>query len=342
MRGRISSLVVSMALAFFLWLSLAGQDTNLVDLAVGLNLHSLPDHLHIKGETPKEVSLRVLANAAQVRFLADRKLSLPLDLSLAQEGHNAFPVLLEPLQLPRGVKVSGVDPETIEFEALHLSQKMVPLKPQVLGQLDPAFQLEGLVLEPASVTIQGTPEILARVDHLETASLSVDGLTGDTVLPVSVVLPPEGTVTIVGSKEIQAAISISEIRTQVVVSDIPVEIETRDSEQLNGRHRGSGVSPSPGKHEKDSPVAVEPASFIAHPARVGVTISWPSSRSRPVNADEVRALVSVNGEQLKAEGRITVPVVAVPPAGAAVAAINPAMVVVSYVPPAAKANKVKP
>ena len=238
MRGRISSLIVSMTLAFFLWLGLAGQDTNLVDLAVGLNLHSLPDHLQIKGETPKEVSLRVLANAAQVRFLSDRKLSLPLDLSLAREGHNAFPVLLDPLHLPRGVEVSWVDPETIEFEAIHLSQKEVPLKPQVVGQPDPAFQLDGLVLEPASVTIQGPPEILSRVNHLETTPLSVDGLTGDAVLAVNVVLPPEGTVTIVGSKEIQASLSISEISNQDVLSGIPMKIETRDSESSYGRQRG--------------------------------------------------------------------------------------------------------
>lgn len=224
-----------MALAFFLWLSLAGQDTNLVDLTVGLNLHSLPDHLYIMGETPKEASLRVLANAAQVRFLSDRKLSLPLDLSRAKEGHNAFPVLLDPLHLPRGVEVSGIDPETIEFEAIHLDQKEVPLRPQVVGRPGPAFQLDGLVLEPASVTIKGPPKILAQVDHLETAPLSVDGLTADAILAVTVVMPPEGPVTIVGSKEIQAALSISNAGIRDT-SDSPEKMGPRP----NSRNRSSG------------------------------------------------------------------------------------------------------
>jgi YbbR domain-containing protein len=304
-----------MALAFCLWLSLAGLDTSVVDFPIALNLHSLPEHLLIKGETPKEVTVRVRANAAQVRFLADRKLSLSLDLSQAQEGYNAFPVHLESIQMPRGVEVSGISHEIIEFETLYLSQKSVPVKPNVVGHPAPSFRLEGLTLEPAEVIINGPPEAIAQVDHLETTPLAVEGLTRDAIFAVTLLPPPDGIVTIIGVKEVQATVKISEIRTQAVFSDVAVEIEARNGEA---------------------------ASFIAQPSRVSVTIAWPSSRSRPVNAREVRAKVSVDGGQLKTEGRITVPVVAVPPSGAAVMAINPAKVAVSYVPSASEKSKVKP
>jgi len=317
MQGRISSLAISMVLAFFLWLNLAGQDNSLIDLTVGLQLHSLPENLLIKGEAPKEVTLRVLANAAQVRFLSDRKLSLPLDLSLAREGHNTFPVLLDSLPLPRGVEVSGVDPETIEFEAIYIFKKEVPVKPFVVGLPDPAFRLEGLVLEPAVMTVQGSPEILDRLDNLTTTPLAVEGLTEDTVFAVNAVLPHEWDVAIVGSKEITVTAKISEISTQAVFSDIPVEIEIRGREGPQGGR----------------------AHFVAQPARVSVTVSWPSSRGRPVSAGEIRAVAGVDGEQLKAEGWVTVPVVAVPPAGASVAAIQPATVNVAHVPPSAEAGK---
>ena len=206
MRGRIYSLVVSMALAFCLWLSLAGLDASLVDFTVRLRLHSLPDHLFIKSETPATVTVRVRANAAQVRFLSERKLSLPLDLSLAKEGHNIFPVLLEPLNLPRGVEVSEVTPETIEFEATGLAHKRVPVKPKVVGRPDPEFRLEGLTLDPPAVTIQGPPEVLARVNQIETTPLVIDGLAQNTVLTVNAV-PPEA-VTIVGQSEVLAEVRI--------------------------------------------------------------------------------------------------------------------------------------
>jgi len=208
MRGRLYSLVVSMALAFCLWLNLVGLDASLLDLAVGLDPHSLPDNLLVKGEMPKEVTLKVRANAARARFLAEHKLTLPLDLSRAQEGYNVFPVLLDPLQLPRGVQVSGINPETIEFEALALAQKQVTIKPSLAGRPAPDFHLEGLTLEPSAVTIQGPPEILAQVEQLETTPLAVDGLTDDAVFTVNLV-PPEGFVAIVGSKEIQVTVGIS-------------------------------------------------------------------------------------------------------------------------------------
>jgi hypothetical protein len=341
MRGRIYSLVVSLALAFCLWLSLTGLDTSLADLTVGLRLHSLPEHLAIQGETPKVLTLRIRANAAQVRFLSDHKLSLPLDLSQAREGSNSFPVLLEPLNLPRGVEVTDINPGVIEFEALELSRKEVPVKPNVVGQPPSDFRLENLVLEPAAVTIQGPAEILAQVDHLETTPLAVDGLTKDAVVSIGVI-PPEGAVTIVGVKEIQATVSVSEIRTQAVFSGIPVEVEIEARSRDQNYSRFRNLFGRPGNLEKDAPDPGEgPASFIAQPARVSVTISWPSSRSRPVDAREVRARVGVDAEQLKAEGRITVPVVVVPPPGTSVTAINPAMVGVSHVPPSAETRKPK-
>ena len=210
MRGRIYSLVVSLALAFCLWLNLAGLDTSPVDLIVGLHPHSLPEHLLIDSETPQEVTLRVRANAAGGRFLTDRKLSLNLDLSPTQEGHNVFP-LRESLQrlLPRGVEISYINPETIEFEALALAHKQVPVKINLVGRPAPTFRLEGLALEPSTVVIQGLPEILAQVEHLETTPLDVDGLSRDGVFTVNLVPPPEGGVTIIGSMEIRAAVRIS-------------------------------------------------------------------------------------------------------------------------------------
>ena len=312
MRGHISSLVLSFLLAFCLWLSLAGQDTSAVDLPVPLELGALPEGLVIRGELPKEVTLRLRANTAQLKFLADRKMSLPLDLSLAREGLNVLPVPLEFLNLPRGVQVSEVAPGLLEFETLRVAAKKVPLEPKIVGRPDTAYRLEGVTLEPDEVTLHGPPEALEKISRLTTTPIAVSGLTRDAVFAVSAA-PPSGApeTILILPKEIQAAVSVEEVRTQAVFSNIPVEMEVR----------------------KGGPAR---ASFIAKPARVSVTVSWPLSRSRPVDAREVLARVSVDAEQLEAEGQITLPVVAVPPSGVTVTAISPVQVSVSYVSGAAE------
>jgi len=333
MHGRISSLLVSMALAFCLWLSLAGLETSLVDFTVGLRLNSLPDNLVIKGEMPKSLNLRVRANAAQMRFLSDRALSLPLDLSQAREGYNSFPVHTDLLNLPRGVEIIDINPGVLEFEILKLSQKEVPVKPRVVGRPAPGFLVENLVLEPAAVTIQGPSDVLAQVDRLETAPLAVEGLTKDAVFSIGL-SPPEGSVTVVGAKEIQVKVSVLEISARAVFSDIPVEVETRSRDQNSSRLLGPF-----GRPDDPGSAAEGEASFIVQPPVISVTISWPSSRGRPVEAREVRARVVLGAEPLKA--RITVPVEVVPPEGAAVVAISPALVGVSPAPETPK-PKVKP
>jgi hypothetical protein len=326
-----------MALAFCLWLSLAGLETSLVDFTVGLRLNSLPDNLVIKGDMPKSLNLRVRANAAQMRVLSDRSLSLPLDLSQAREGYNSFPAHTDLLNLPRGVEIIDINPGVIEFEVLKLSQKEVPVKPRVVGRPAPGLLVENLVLEPAAVTIQGPSDILDQVDHLETAPLAVEGLTKDAGFSIGL-SPPEGTVTIVGAKEVQVKVSVSEAGARAVFPDVPVEveIEPRSRDQNSSQLRGPFGRPDdlePGSSAEGG------ASFIVQPPRVSVTISWPSSRGRPVEAREVRARVVLGAEQLKAQGRITVPVVAVPPEGAAVVAVSPDRVGVSLAPAADETHK---
>ena len=165
-----------------------------------------------------------------------------------------------------------------------------------------------MTLEPGTITLHGPPEILDKVGRLETTPIVVGGLTRDAILTVSA-LPPEGAPEIIipVTEEVQATVNIQEVRIQAVFSDIPIEVEVRKGDQTQ-------------------------ASFVAKPARVSVTVSWPASRSRPVDAREILARVSVDGEQLKAEGQITLPVVAVPPNGATVTAINPVQTKISYVP----------
>ncbi len=101
--SKIFAILFSLVFAFFLWLMLAGQDTNALDLSVPLELSNLPSDLAIRSEVPTSVTFQVLANTAQSRFLADRKLHVWLNVGAAREGGNVFPIDRDSLDLPRGV-----------------------------------------------------------------------------------------------------------------------------------------------------------------------------------------------------------------------------------------------
>lgn len=94
---------------------------------------------------------------------------------------------------PVGVGMIDVEPETvsvqIDVRAVE-TQATVAIRPDVeSGTPAPGFALDALSVEPASVTIVGLPEVLAEVDAVLTAPISIDGSSSDQTFEVELVLP---------------------------------------------------------------------------------------------------------------------------------------------------------
>jgi YbbR domain-containing protein len=303
-RDKILSIAVSLLLSFFLWLALAGQDTSGLDLIVPLELANMPADLAIRSEVPAAVTFQVLANTAQGRFLADRKLNFQVDVASAREGHNVFPVDAEALDLPRGVSVRKTSPAVIEFETVKVADKAVAVKPTLTGELNPAYRIRSLMIEPDRVTVKGPPEILAAITELGTSPIALDGLTRDGALTVAVDLPEAQSPDLeLSPREVRAVISLEERRLEDSFTGLPIGID------LKSGGRTSDV--------------------LLSPERADISVSWSAVRAGPVRAEEVQARVFVDAEKLKAEGRLTLPVVAVAPAGVTITAISPVNVTVT-------------
>lgn len=307
-RTRILSIVVSLVLSFFLWLALSGQDTSTTELSVPLELANLPANLTIKNDVPTSVTLQVLANTAQLRFITDRKLSVLINAGSAREGSNIFPIDSGSLDLPRGVQLRRVIPQIIEFEAVKTASKILPLEPRITGVVNPAYRVRSVIIEPDQVMVQGPKELLAELTELITTPISLEGLTRDitlTVTPALADLPPSLVVT---PKEIKAFISVEERMVQETFTGLPIELDVK-----NGGNRIDGLT--------------------LNPEQADITVSWPVSRPRPVAAGDIRVRVFVDLDRLRLEKSMNVPVVAVPPNGTTVIAINPVNVTVSLTEP---------
>lgn len=302
--NKILSIVVSILLSFFLWLILAGQDTSSTELTVPLELADLPSDLAIKTDIPSSVSFQVLANPAQLRFMADRKPHVWINASSAREGYNAFSVDADSLDLPRGVQVRKIVPPVIEFEAVKTANKVVPLKPVTHGAVDPFYRVRALIIEPDEVTIQGPQELLAEISELPTTPIALDELTADVSLTVTPSLADVAPGLTVTPREIKAILRIEERRLEETFSDIPVVIEAR----------GAGSSRR---------------AVILTPNRVELSVSWPATRPKAVTAEEISAKITVDRARLAAEGQLSLPVVAIPPTGATITGINPPNITVT-------------
>lgn len=302
-------MLVSLALAFFLWLALAGQDMSTIDLAVPLELANLPPDLAIKSDVPGSVTIQVLANTAQGRFLADRKLNLWLNVGTAVEGHNTFQIGVDSLELPRGVQLRKVTPSVIEFAAVRLNDKLVPVKPAVSGRVNAAYRLKSMIIEPSVVEIKGPRELLEGIEEISTMPIALEGLAQNRTITVALDIAGLNPGLEVSPKEITAAISLEEIMEERTFPDLPLEIDFK-----------SGGLPA--------------SQLSVSPEKVTVSVAWPVARMTAFAPGDIKARVYVDEEKLRREGRLTLQIVVVPPEGVKVTAINPTSATVTYVPPA--------
>jgi YbbR domain-containing protein len=277
-----------------------------VELSVPLELSNLPDDLALRSEPPASVTIQVLANTAQVRFLADRKLHLWVNAASAREGHNTLPLDAASLDLPRGVQVRKINPAAVDFTTVKLAERRVPLIPTLRGALPAAYRLVSVTLEPDTVGLKGPQEALGRVSALSTLPIDLERMTEDKTLSVAPNLNLYSDIKLIAEPpEVRAVIRIEERLDTAIFTDLPVEVDLK-----NGQKAAGGT-------------------FSVTPQKINVSVSWPASRPRAVAADEIRVRVFVDAEALKKDRQIPSPVVVVPPNGVVVTAIDPVNVTVT-------------
>lgn len=108
----------------------------------------------------------------------------------------------EPVELV-AVDVEGqpVDPGRLEVEPTSVSvqidveatltNKTVPVRPDISGTPAPGFALESLSVEPSVVTLRGLPEVLTDIDEVLTEPLNIGGVSGDQSFEAALVLPAD-------------------------------------------------------------------------------------------------------------------------------------------------------
>lgn len=160
-----------------------------------------------------------------------------------------------------------------------VAYKLVPVVPDVSGNVALGYQIVGIVPDPTTVTVVGDPQVLDRLSQVSTQPVDVTRLSSDLHKSTSVVLPSG--VSLARSQDIVVRVYINAIQSRQVIQVTPTV---------------KGVS-------ADSVATVNPST-------IEVTISGPMPSLLQLGSQDVRAVIDVSGRQ---PGTYTVaPIVNIP------------------------------
>ncbi|MGI6143505.1 MAG: YbbR-like domain-containing protein [bacterium] len=209
----VAARLISIALAFFLWLFVVNEQNPEIDRTVVVvpQIRGMPADL-ILIEEVQPVSVRLRGRRNDIFNVGEEDLELYVNMAEAIEGENNPEVRLA--SMPTGVQVMEIIPSHLPVMTERIIQEQLELQLSITGQPARGYVLGEEVLNPNRVVVEGPR---SKVEEIARALVRIDaaGATADIrfVVPVHVL-----------DRQGNSLEENLEIRPEVVEVKIPVEI----------------------------------------------------------------------------------------------------------------------
>ena len=140
-------------------------------------------------EAPKQLVVTVEGPQGLVRTLNPRRLLMRVDLSDGTEGVNAIDFTSRPiLNLPQDLLVVQISPPEADVVLEPPMEKVVAIKPTVIGEPARGWTRKSVSFEPETVTITGPKSLVQRLSQVPTDVVDTSGIQADTTVAVPLML----------------------------------------------------------------------------------------------------------------------------------------------------------
>jgi YbbR domain-containing protein len=206
--------------------------------------------------------------------LGSHNVSAQVDLSDAGEGERIVHLTPATIHVPFGVRVVKVHPSLLNLRLERTVDRDVPVRPRVVGQPAPGYEVVDVASEPAAVRIVGPRTHVEKLAEAFTEPVDVGGLDATRVADNVSIGFDDPILHVEGPSMVRVTVRIGEAREARVFDDMRLEV-------------------------RGGPAAVTPA-------RVRVVVRGPASVVRALAPAAVKAYVDAAG--LRGEGRLPVAV----------------------------------
>jgi YbbR domain-containing protein len=165
----------SLGLAIVLWVVIAGRYTAERGLTVPVELRNFPPDLELTGDLVNTVNVRLRASPGLVESLDPSQVLVRIDLKGAQEGEHIIQLTSEHIEVPFGFRVVKITPSLLTINLERSLSKTLPVRPRIIGQPAPGYEVAEVTSEPAEVRVRGPRSRVQEIESAFTEPVSVDG-----------------------------------------------------------------------------------------------------------------------------------------------------------------------
>jgi YbbR domain-containing protein len=167
LRGKALLKLLSLVLAFALWLFVTGEREDEVILHVPIQISNIPAHLVTVGEPPRAVQVQLAGSRSLFPFLFREDLQLRVDGSRLKPGKNTLDLRYADINLSRGIAVKAIEPEKVTVVLDERIERSVRVVPE-LGGIPRDVSLKVVEVFPPIVRLSGPKSLVGKVSIVHT------------------------------------------------------------------------------------------------------------------------------------------------------------------------------
>lgn len=181
---------LSLFLALTVWVVVSAPRREPVSeraFAVPVSLVRMPRDLVITNQVLETVSVRLRGRTSDLRSLSSQNLEVTLDMSWLQPGDATITLLPKAINVPPQIEVLSMDPTRLRFRVEPLRQKVVAIRPFLVGDPPPGYTPGDPTLVPNQALISGPLSQLRNLTEVATERIIMTGRTQTFTQSVAVV-----------------------------------------------------------------------------------------------------------------------------------------------------------
>ena len=220
-------------------------------LSVPVELQNFPQDLELTGEPVNAVEVRLRASPGIIQRLGPGDVSARIDLKGAMEGERIVHLTGDSIRVPFGVRVVKISPAIITLNFERTQQKVVPIRPRILGRPAAGYEVAEVTASPAEVRVVGPKSRVNDVESAYTEPVSVDGARSDVVERVNIGIE-DPLLRIQGTPRVEVTARVREVHDTRVFDGLPIAVRGCGGHAASRAGAGGPVGPGLGARERES------------------------------------------------------------------------------------------
>jgi YbbR domain-containing protein len=198
---------LSLLLAFLLWAQIAGREEVQRIVSAPVVFTNMPPGLEITGDFPMKVDI-VIRSERPGNQVGENELAVIVDLGAAKPGVQTIPLSEKNVaNKPLGVDIVNLLTSRLRITLERVEQRVVSVEARVTGTPAPGFQVAGVTVQPATLTVIGPESRIRRIKSIFTEPVNIGGASATMRSPVYLHLP-DPPVRLVGSQDVVVTVTI--------------------------------------------------------------------------------------------------------------------------------------